>query len=149
MFKQLMRNSIGLAALVAALTLAACAAPPANTSLYQRLGGAPTVKLFVDRTVDRTSTDPRTMRSFDGIKIAAIKESLALQICVISGGGCKYEGETMANAHRQSHIQPREFDAMVDILREELDRAGVDPAAKNELLKLLAPMKREIVNPAS
>jgi len=33
----------------------------------------------------------------------------------------------------------------VDILREEMDRAGVDAGAKNELLKLLAPMKRDIV----
>ena len=148
MFKQLMRNSIGLAALVAALPLAACAAPPANTSLYQRLGGAPTVKLFVDRTVDRTSTDPRTMRSFDGVKLGPLKDSIAQQICSISDGGCKYEGETMAKSHQDAKIQPREFDALVDILREEMDRAGVDAGAKNELLKLLAPMKRDIV-PAS
>ncbi len=147
MFKQLMRTSLGLAVLLA---LAACSTPPpAGTTLYQRLGGQAVVQVFVDRTLDRTSTDPRTMRSFDGIKIAAIKESLALQICVLAGGGCKYEGETMANAHRQSHIQPREFDAMVDILREEIDRAGVDAGAKNDLLKLLAPMKRDIVNTAA
>ena len=146
MFKQLMRNSIGLAAL---LLLAACASPrAADATLYERLGGQAKVQTFVDSTLDRTSTDPRTMRSFDGIKIKAIKESLALYICKIGDGGCKYEGETMANAHRQSQIQPREFDAMVDILREEMDRAGVDAGAKNELLKLLAPTKRDIVNPA-
>ena len=28
---------------------------------------------------------------------------------------------------------------------EELDRAGVSSSAKNELLRLLAPMKRDIV----
>ena len=141
MFKQLMRKLIGVAVL---LGMAACATAPQGT-LYDRLGGKPVVTEFVDRTLDRTSTDPRTKRSFDGIKIAAIKESLALQICFISGGGCKYEGETMAHAHHDSKIQPREFDAMVDILREEMDRAGVDAGAKNELLKLLAPMKRDIV----
>jgi len=140
-----MRKPIGFAALSVLLLLAACAAP-GGTTLYERLGGRPVVKVFVDRTLDRTSTDSRTKRSFEGIRIAAIKESLAEQICVVSDGSdCKYEGETMHNAHAQSNIQPREFDAMVEILREELDRAGVAPGAKNELLKRLAPMKRDIV----
>lgn len=127
---------------------AGCAATPAtppNASLYERLGGATVMTPVVSRTLDRASTDPLTKRSFDGIKIAAIKDSLGRQICVISGGGCTYEGETMARAHHDSKIQPSEFDAMVTMLRQELDRAGVDAGAKNELLKLLAPMKRDIV----
>jgi hemoglobin len=52
----------------------------------------------------------------------------------------------MERAHRDAKIGASEFDAMVTILREELDRAGVDAQAKNELLRLLAPMKRDIVN---
>ena len=104
---------------------------------------------MVGRLVDRTATDSRTRRSFDGIKLKAIKESLAQQICSISGGGCRYEGETMAHAHADSKIVASEFDVMVGFLREELDRAGVDPAAKNELLRLLAPMKRDVVNGGS
>jgi hemoglobin len=140
--------------------LAACAAPPASSdsapittpttlpTLYDRLGGAATVELVVGRLLDRTSTDPRTKRSFDGIKIKAIKESLAQQICAVSGGGCRYEGETMARAHADSKIAASEFDAMVGFLREELDRAGVDAGAKNDLLRLLAPMKRDVVTGA-
>ena len=51
----------------------------------------------------------------------------------------------MADAHKDARIRASEFDAMVTMLREELDRVGTDPAAKNELLRLLAPMKRDIV----
>ena len=142
MLKQLLRSSIAVTLLA---LLAACATPAPDATLYQRLGGKPVVEAFVGSTIDRTSTDERTKRSFDGIKLAPIKASIAQQICAISGGGCKYEGETMAKSHADAKIQPREFDAMVDILREEMDRAGVNAGAKNDLLKLLAPMKRDIV----
>lgn len=130
----------------ALLLLAACAADPvAPPSLYQRLGGPAGVAGVVDRTIDRSASDPRTRRSFDGIKLKTLKDSLAQHLCAVAGGGCRYEGATMADAHKDSHIRAAEFDAMVAILREELDRSGTDPAAKNELLRLLAPMKREIV----
>ncbi len=133
-------------ALLLVAVLAGCAvAPTAPPTLYQRLGGAPRLELVIGRMIDRAARDPRTRRSFDGIKLAPLKESLVTQLCSISGGACRYEGETMARAHADARIVASEFDALVNILREELDRAGVDAGAKNELLRLLAPMKREIV----
>lgn len=136
--------SAGLAAL-----LAACAADPAQTpTLYQRLGGAEQVTRVVGRTIDRAASDARTRRSFDDVKLGPLKDSIVQQICSIAGGGCRYEGETMAKAHADAHIGASEFDALVTILREELDAAGTDPGAKNELLRLLAPMKRDVVSQA-
>ena len=145
---QLMRSA-RLAVLAISIALAACAGPSSPSSnsgsLYARLGGEPVVSQVVTRSIERAAHDPRTQRSFDGIKLAAVEKSIVQQICSISGGGCKYEGETMAKAHKDLKIRPGEFDALVDIMREEFDAAGVDAGAKNELLKLLAPMKRDIV----
>ena len=140
MIKQLFR----VAPWAASIILAGCATAP-KPSLYERLGGQPVVTAVAARTLERAAHDPRTQRSFDGIKLVTLEASLAQQLCAVSGGGCVYEGETMAHAHHDSHIRPSEFDALVDILREELDAAHVDAGAKNELLKLLAPMKRDIV----
>ena len=135
--------------LAAAGLLSACAVPVSRPpTLYQRLGGVEEVPRWVGKLIDRCATDPRTRRSFDGVKLAAVKESLAQQVCSIAGGGCRYEGETMERAHRDARIGAAEFDALVGLLREELDSAGVDPAAKNELLRLLAPMMRDIVTGA-
>jgi hemoglobin len=136
--------------LVASIVLTACATPAPGSdapagSLYARLGGPPVMGRVVTRTIERAAHDPRTQRSFDGIKLATIEASIVQQICSISGGGCKYEGETMARSHQDHKIRASEFDALVDILREEMDAADVDTGAKNELLKLLAPMKRDIV----
>lgn len=138
------RACVALVALAVALLACASNTGPGAT-LYARLGGEPGVAAIVDRTIDRSVADPRTRRSFVDIKLRTLKDSIAQQICSISGGGCKYEGETMARAHKDARITAAEFDAMVTILREELDRQGVDAGAKNELLRLLAPMKRDVV----
>ena len=148
----------GTAALQCGALLMACSTAPEiatsqsgnlyqhqSGSLFQRLGGAGGVARFVHQTLARASTEPSTARSFDGIKLPTLEQSLAEQICMLADGGCRYQGANMANAHKDARISDSEFDAMVGILREELDRAGVSTSAKNELLRLLAPMKRDII----
>jgi hemoglobin len=130
----------------AVMVAAPSAAAPAAT-LYERLGGEARVTLAVSRLIERSAADPRTARSFDGVKLSTLSASLVQHICSLSGGGCVYEGETMARSHADLKIKSSEFEAMVTILREEFDRAGIDAGARNELLRKLAPMKRDIVDP--
>lgn len=139
---------LALLGIVLSWTLAAlmaCATPPASRPLYLQLGGPQAIETVTDRTMDRVASDPRTKRSFDGIKMPFLKKSVAAYICKVADGPCVYEGETMANSHAKSNISGAEFDIMVTVLREELDRAGVTDAAKNELLRRLAPTRRDIV----
>lgn len=42
-------------------------------------------------------------------------------------------------------ISASEFGAFVEMLRQEIDHAGIGSGPKNELLRLLAPMKQAIV----
>lgn len=132
--------------LLAAALLAACASPPGGpeATLYTRMGGMPVITQVVGETIDAVVADPRTKRSFDGIKLPALKESIAKQICVLAAGPCKYEGEVMRKAHKGLNITDSEFDLMVAVLRESLNR-HVGEREKNELLRLLAPMKRDVV----
>lgn len=117
-----------------------------NNSLFNRIGGMPALTKFVDEFIDEVATSPRTKRSFEGIKLKALKESVVAQLCKLTGGPCIYEGETMLNAHRDAKISEAEFDAFVDMFRNTLNKY-LPTAEKNELLKLLAPMKRDIVTP--
>ncbi|MCV2367920.1 group I truncated hemoglobin [Roseateles oligotrophus] len=128
------------------LVLLGCAATP-PASLFERLGGPAGVSDLMGRTLARAAADPRTQRSFEGIKLSPLQQSLTEQICALAGGGCRYQGETMARVHQDLHIKPSEFDAFVEMLRQEIDRGGSDARAKNELLRLLAPMKQAIVSP--
>lgn len=117
-----------------------------HNTLFQRIGGLPVLNKIVDEFVDQVSTSPRTKRSFDGVKLKPLKESIVAHLCKLTGGGCVYEGETMLNSHRDAKITEAEFDAFVDMFRETLN-VYLPTREKNELLKILAPMKRDIVTP--
>ena len=128
------------------LLVAACATPPsAPPSLYQRLGGEPVVSKVVDQLIDRSASDARTARSFKDVKLARVKEKLVEQVCELAGGGCKYTGDPMREVHKGLENTDAEFALLVQVLREALAANGVGEREKNELLRLLAPMKREIV----
>jgi hemoglobin len=136
-----------LAAFVACLGLAACGVVPTSQdpTLYSRLGGEPVVKRVVSETMDRSASDPRTARSFKDVKLARVKEKLVEQICNLSGGGCAYTGDPMDKVHAGLKNTEAEMNLVVQFLRDALDNAGVGAREKNELLRLLAPMKRDIV----
>lgn len=131
-------------------SLMACTSPAlssanSGTPLFQQLGGVNTIEIVASRTLDRVAMDARSKRTFQGIKMPALKKSVAAYLCKVADGPCEYEGETMANSHAKTNITAAEFDIMVDVLREELNRVGAPEAAKNELLRRLAPTRRDIV----
>ena len=131
---------------VLAIAAAGCAALPiAEPTLYARMGGADVVKRVVDDTIDRSASDARTARSFSGVKLERVKEKLREQICELSGGPCKYTGDPMKAVHKGLKNTEAEFYLLVQFLRDALARNGVGEREKNELLRLLAPMKRDIV----
>jgi hemoglobin len=137
--------SILISALVL-LSLMACTAltPNKESSLYTRIGGISVLQSVVAETVDAAVANANTSRSFKDIKLPALKESIVNQLCLLSGGGCEYDGETMKNSHADAKITTAEFELFVQEFREALDR-HVGIREKNELLKILAPMKRDIV----
>lgn len=119
--------------------------PKAGASLYQRIGGLPMLSRIANQTLDIVSKDPQTSRSFEGVKMKTLKESLTNFLCVKTGGDCVYEGETMKKSHADAKITTAEFERMVDVMRERMDVNGVGTKEKNELLRILAPMKRDVV----
>ncbi|MBH1985865.1 MAG: group 1 truncated hemoglobin [Burkholderiales bacterium] len=126
--------------------LAGCASAPTQP-LHQQLGGVQGIDAIARGMLQRMSTDPRTRRTFDGINLKTLGNNLAAHLCQVADGPCVYEGETMAKSHADLNLGGSEFDATVQFLRDELDAAGVSTAAKNELLRRLAPMRRDIVQP--
>ncbi|OYW39650.1 MAG: hypothetical protein B7Z35_03460 [Hydrogenophilales bacterium 12-61-10] len=114
-------------------------------SLYSRIGGQPVVAGVVDQMIEAVAHDPNVNQSFDKVNLKRLKEKLAEQICALSGGGCIYTGDEMKLVHKGLRINEREFFYLVEALREALDSHGVAQSEKNELLAILAPMKRLIV----
>ncbi len=133
--------------LVVLLFLAACAAPDPGIkpTLWERMGGNPVVTQVVAETIDRAATDPRTSRSFKDVKLQHVKDMIVEQICSLTGGGCKYTGDPMDKVHAGLKNTEGELNLLVQFLRDALAHNGVNDTEKNELLRILAPMKHDIV----
>ena len=139
-------RSIAVALAACALAFAGCATNPTTSpTLYSRLGGEKVVRQVVNETIDQASTDPRTKRSFADVKLQRVKDNIHDQICSLTGGGCKYTGDPMDKVHKGLANTEAEMNLVVQWLRDALDRHGVQTREKNELLAILAPMKRDIV----
>ena len=62
-----------------------------------------------------------------------------------TGGPQKYTGKDMREAHKAMNISEEEFLAVLDDAMKALDKNGVAPATKNEVLGVLYSLKGEVV----
>jgi hemoglobin len=143
------RAGASLVTAIAIVCIGAASPVYATESLYARLGGKPVVDAIATETIDQVSADPRLNQSFRGSNLKRIKRLLSEQICELAGGGCVYSGDSMRQVHVGHHITEAQFYGLVQILRDSMRRHHVALRERNELLALLAPMKRDIVEPAA
>ena len=119
----------------------------AQKSLYERLGGLDAISAVVDEFMKIAGADGRINKKFtktvqDG---ARVRLHFIEQICMLTGGPCKYTGDSMKKAHRRMGLTEGEFGAGVEDLTKALDKFNVPQAEKGELLGALAKFKGEIV----
>jgi hemoglobin len=133
------------ALVVASLAISvAVAATPART-LFERMGGAVTVAAVANEVIDETAAHPELKRSFEGVNVPRVKAMLVEQLCSVAGGPCSYTGDTMLDVHAGLKITEAEMNGMVEILRSVMIRHRIKLRERNELLAILAPMKRDVV----
>ena len=114
-------------------------------SLYQRLGGLEAITSVVDSFVARCADDDRINRKFERSDIPRLKKMLVDQVCEATGGPCTYTGRDMQRTHDGMAVTADEFDVLVEDLVATLDEFEVSKAEQEELLAVLAPMRRDIV----
>ena len=142
-----LRTAVGVLAL--GVALAGCATMATKeVSLYDRLGGRPAIRLVVDDFVANVVADNRVNARFKDMKfpeVERLKSNLSDQICQAAGGPCGYYGRDMKAAHTGMKVTEAEWNATVENLGKALDKHKVGAKEKQELVGLLAPMKRDIV----
>ncbi|MCB1876013.1 MAG: group 1 truncated hemoglobin [Chromatiales bacterium] len=146
-------RQIAIAAL-AALTLGmvACTKPvtTGDDSLYNRLGalaggdGKAAITVAVDKFLEKVVADDRINFFFANANVPRLRAMLIDQVCEVSGGPCKYTGGDMVTVHKGMNITESQFIALVEDLRQALVEIGVPIHEMNELVGLLAPLKRQI-----
>jgi hemoglobin len=123
--------------------------PLGRTSLYDRLGGEAGITKVVDDFVASVMASDkiraRHKEHFQKGDVAGLKRKLIDQIGEATGGPQKYKGKNMKDAHKGLGITNADFDALVEALVQALDKNNVGEQEKKELLALLGPMRKDIV----
>ena len=119
--------------------------PIAGMEVFDALHGRDGIQRIVDDLVTRAVADPRISDIFVNQDLERLRRTLGEQICYISGGPCDYSGRSMADAHADMGIRTMDFNVLVELLRDAMDKEGVPFATQNRLLAKLAPMHRTVV----
>jgi hemoglobin len=116
-------------------------------TLYDALGGHTTIECMIAGLTERYDRDPRISAVFDNINKDRLKTRLIDQFCTLTGGPCHFKGISMKGVHAGLHIRDYQFNALVEDLQAAMDDCHVAYWTQNRLLAILAPMRRDIVQP--
>lgn len=115
------------------------------SSLFEDLGEKPGIERLVTRVMPIWNADPRVGPTFADTNLTRFKRILVEQICNLSGGDCKYNGRSMAEAHKGLHLANVQFNALAEDLQDAMEQEHYAYSVQNRLLALLAPMQRDVV----
>ena len=134
----------------------------AESSLYERLGGAFAIAAVVDRFSDALFENPvvgtgsqnpelREWHTNQRDRLPGLKFMRTLWVCNVAGGPFQFTatrpGSTvlgLEEAHRSLRISPDEFDAVAGELAKTLDSFGIPEREKGEVLDAFAAHKGEV-----
>jgi len=151
------------AVVLAAASLVACGGDDnpmsANQTLFEKYGGAPTIRTVVDNAVTALVSDPVTAPFFAGTLATPgrpdrLKSCLRLQFTAVFGGPATYPGRNdqgdmcadMVTAHRGLNISGTVFDRFIMDVAMVLRAAGVSEPDVNAVAPTLVGLRPQIVS---
>ncbi len=123
----------------------------AKPILYDRLGGLYAISAVVDDFIDRVyvnatlNANPNITKARSEGRKPGLKVHLANQVCMVTGGPCKYTGKGMKEAHAGFLITQKEWDALLVDFRASLDKFKVPTGEQQELIAIVESTKPDIV----
>ena len=134
----------------------------AESSLYERLGGAFAIAAVVDHFSDAIISNPIVGQSSENpalrewhtnnlARLPGLKFMRTLWVCNVAGGPFEYTPVRpghdvlgLENAHRDLRISPEEFDEVAAELARTLDHFNVPQPEKDMVLGAFAAHKGEV-----
>jgi hemoglobin len=120
-------------------------------SLYDRLGGVYAIAALVDDFIDRVvandilNANPAIKEARSHLTKAGFKYRLTEQVCMVTGGPCKYTGRSMKESHKHLNITEKEWDAFVVDFKASLAKFNIPEEEQSELLAIVGSTKKDIV----
>jgi hemoglobin len=121
-------------------------------SLYNRLGGLAPISVVVSDFIDVLMPDP-VLNENPAIDAARrrvpapyLKYHVTALMCEAAGGPCRYHGRGMKEAHAHLNITEQEWNRMVTLFKEVLEKHKVPEKETQELLQIVGSTKADIVS---
>ncbi|HEY0406031.1 MAG TPA: group 1 truncated hemoglobin [Pyrinomonadaceae bacterium] len=118
-------------------------------SLYKRLGGYDALAAVTDDFLGRLIKDEKLGKFFSGVSLDSqkrIRQLVVDQLCAATGGPCIYIGRSMRTVHEGLGITEADWEIAVKHLIATLDKFKVGKTEKDDLVKALAGLKKDIVD---
>ncbi len=131
-----------------ALFVFVCSAYGEEATLYKRLGGYDAIAAVTDSFIGKLVSDPTMKTFFDGHStdsLTKIRQHVVDQLCMATGGPCKYTGRDMKTVHTGLKITEDHWNSAVKHLSATLDEFKVLAKEKDELLAIASSLKKDIV----
>ena len=116
-----------------------------NDAALAAYGGFAGLSKLTQDFVERIQKNPSIGRFFKEADPERLQAMLTDQFCDVLGGGCKYSGKSMKQAHSGMKVGSADFNALAEELQNALTAANVPFADQNKLIAKLAPMHRDVV----
>ena len=119
---------------------------PARQTLFDQLGGLPTLEAVHKRFYDKIYSHPWLKQFFEGHDQAAIELRQTQFMAEKFGADITYPGMTLELAHRRMYIPEELLKLRQSLLRESLEEEGIPEALMNRWLKIDQAFWKDIRN---
>lgn len=131
--------------LIALFCTSSCQTVSSGETLYEQLGGESGIANIVDNFINEISFDPVIFKHFAETDQKRFRTKQIEHLCEISDGPCQYTGDSMQASHQKMNITESEFNRIVDLLINAMNKAKVPHTAQNRLLARLKDMRKDII----
>ncbi|WP_404408229.1 group 1 truncated hemoglobin [Pseudidiomarina marina] len=131
--------------LVAIWLLLAVPVVAMERTLYDELGQEQGISQLMEAFILEIAEDDRVIHHFENVDIDRFHRMLSEHICELSGGPCRYSGESMVTVHTGMNISRAEFNAVVENLMTAMDQQQLAVSTQNRLLAILASFHKEVI----
>ncbi len=117
-----------------------------SSSLYDQLGGAPTVELAVDLFYKKILADNQLIEFFEGINMQSLKEHQRKFFALALGGPNEYVGKEVGKAHEHLKINDKHFDLVLGHLGATLLELGASKSQVQIAAGVVESLRSVVLN---
>lgn len=127
------------------ILLSSCSVNSGEKTLFEQLNGKAGIERIVNSFIQQIAKDEHILPYFAKASVSHFRAGFINHMCDVSGGPCRYEGDSMIDIHTGMNISEADFNRVVELLIIAMEENHVSYSTQNKVLAKLAPMRKEVI----